>query len=50
MDIWVNNWLASDPMSVDVHFTCPVDKTRDLVQDESLGKQRELVNDKGYSH
>ena len=38
MDIRVNHWLASDPMSVDVNVTCPVDKTRDLVQDESLGK------------
>ncbi len=50
MDIRVNPGLVSDSMSVDVNFTSPVDKTRDLIQDESLGKQRELVNDEGDSH
>jgi hypothetical protein len=50
VDIRVNPGLVSDSMSIDVNVTSPVDKTRDLIQDESLGKQRKLVNDEGDSH
>jgi hypothetical protein len=50
MDVGVNPELASDFMSVDINLTSPVDKACDLIQDEGLGKERELVNDEGDSH
>ena len=37
-------------MSVDINSTSPVDKACDLIQNEGLGKERELVNDEGYFH